>query len=65
MSLSHAHSPIQNFITEPLINQAESLITESVIQTQLSPHKLSGYRLTASFIDADTQDIICYKMQIP
>ena len=49
--------------TEPLFNQAKSL--ESVVLAQLSPHKLSGYRPTTSFIDANTQDIICHKMQIP
>ena len=41
-----------------ILNQSvESL--ESVIQTQLSPYKLSGYRPTTSFIDASTQDILC------
>ena len=56
-----SYRPCSN--TESPINQVESL--ESVIQTQLSPYKLSGYRPTTSFIDASTQDIICCKMQTP
>ena len=46
-----------------LNNQAESL--ESVTQTHLSPYKLSGYRLTTSFIDVSTQDILHHRTQTP
>ena len=46
--------------TEFFTNQVEFL--EFVLQTQLSPYKLSGYRLTTNFIDVNTQDIFCRKM---
>ena len=61
-----AHEPLHMLIVFQyrILNQSvESL--ESVIQTQLSPYKLSGYRPTTSFIDASTQDILCCKMQTP